>query len=448
MSHDEHFLERLARLDDLDTSFAFRLYRHPALVKRLLELAAPPGASRVAIALHRAPDGPLVVVERDGHFVTCLAAGMRTDLPTIRRAVVDQHLEADAAFARLVRFAKEKADDATLDNPLINDIASLSFDRHVTAEMVSRTYPWLPVFEQHATKEIGDKLERWQRAWAGVRDAVRLREKHHPDALRMWKAAYRLGSVSMQQVDAVRRMFLEIEPNHGNDGGRLYVAAIAATTGRFGTVLRGLWAHGQLGAVLETAAHASARSNASSFDRWVAGSTLAVIALKNPDLKARAELTLRHVRDDPATDDYTRRHYRKLHRVIEHPREAMERHLDWARAFVAERFPPLGELDATDTLTLSLEDPRVCFGAEADDRLSDALVFVAAADAPQMFPRDALVARMPPVTELAEALDYVERMRAQRRKERAEEPPPPPTPGRNEPCHCGSGKKFKKCHGG
>ena len=22
-----------------------------------------------------------------------------------------------------------------------------------------------------------------------------------------------------------------------------------------------------------------------------------------------------------------------------------------------------------------------------------------------------------------------------------------PTPGRNEPCHCGSGKKFKKCHG-
>jgi SWIM/SEC-C metal-binding protein len=23
----------------------------------------------------------------------------------------------------------------------------------------------------------------------------------------------------------------------------------------------------------------------------------------------------------------------------------------------------------------------------------------------------------------------------------------PQLPGRNEPCHCGSGKKFKKCHG-
>ncbi|MDP3277757.1 MAG: SEC-C metal-binding domain-containing protein [Deltaproteobacteria bacterium] len=22
-----------------------------------------------------------------------------------------------------------------------------------------------------------------------------------------------------------------------------------------------------------------------------------------------------------------------------------------------------------------------------------------------------------------------------------------PTLGRNDPCHCGSGKKFKKCHG-
>jgi len=23
----------------------------------------------------------------------------------------------------------------------------------------------------------------------------------------------------------------------------------------------------------------------------------------------------------------------------------------------------------------------------------------------------------------------------------------PPTPGRNDPCPCGSGKKYKKCHG-
>ena len=25
-------------------------------------------------------------------------------------------------------------------------------------------------------------------------------------------------------------------------------------------------------------------------------------------------------------------------------------------------------------------------------------------------------------------------------------PEPKPTPGRNEPCHCGSGKKYKQCH--
>jgi SWIM/SEC-C metal-binding protein len=35
--------------------------------------------------------------------------------------------------------------------------------------------------------------------------------------------------------------------------------------------------------------------------------------------------------------------------------------------------------------------------------------------------------------------------------ERALNPPEPvraaPTPGRNDPCPCGSGKKFKKCHG-
>jgi hypothetical protein len=28
-----------------------------------------------------------------------------------------------------------------------------------------------------------------------------------------------------------------------------------------------------------------------------------------------------------------------------------------------------------------------------------------------------------------------------------EPPPPPAKPGRNDPCPCGSGKKYKKCHG-
>jgi uncharacterized protein YecA (UPF0149 family) len=37
--------------------------------------------------------------------------------------------------------------------------------------------------------------------------------------------------------------------------------------------------------------------------------------------------------------------------------------------------------------------------------------------------------------------------------DQAHEPPPEPVRraqpkiGRNDPCHCGSGKKFKKCHG-
>ena len=26
-------------------------------------------------------------------------------------------------------------------------------------------------------------------------------------------------------------------------------------------------------------------------------------------------------------------------------------------------------------------------------------------------------------------------------------PPPSKRPGRNQPCYCGSGKKYKKCHG-
>jgi hypothetical protein len=31
-------------------------------------------------------------------------------------------------------------------------------------------------------------------------------------------------------------------------------------------------------------------------------------------------------------------------------------------------------------------------------------------------------------------------------KKSTEHAPPAVVPGRNEPCHCGSGKKYKKCH--
>src|SRR5690606_28401917 len=85
MSHATHFLSRLERIEPAEVELAMSLYRDTPLVKELLARAKlPDGASRVALSLDDPGEGPFVLLERDGGFVTCLARGMRPgDLPII-----------------------------------------------------------------------------------------------------------------------------------------------------------------------------------------------------------------------------------------------------------------------------------------------------------------------------------------------------------------------------
>jgi hypothetical protein len=90
MAHDTHFLARVLGVRGAQTDLALGLYRDPELLRFILKQARlPDGASRVALALEPSPEGPYVVVERSGHFVTCLGAGMATDLPVITRPELD-----------------------------------------------------------------------------------------------------------------------------------------------------------------------------------------------------------------------------------------------------------------------------------------------------------------------------------------------------------------------
>jgi hypothetical protein len=74
----------------------------------------PPDADRVALAVEDSGGGPHAVVARDGGFVTCLGAGMRTGaLPVVTRA----HVEALAVKLERVReglaLARKRGLDAT-----------------------------------------------------------------------------------------------------------------------------------------------------------------------------------------------------------------------------------------------------------------------------------------------------------------------------------------------
>lgn len=80
MSHDLHFLERsLERADRKHLDEAVRLYQEPLRVNYLLHhLKRPNPQQRVALALGEGNAGPYVLLAPDGGFVTCLAAGMST----------------------------------------------------------------------------------------------------------------------------------------------------------------------------------------------------------------------------------------------------------------------------------------------------------------------------------------------------------------------------------
>jgi hypothetical protein len=91
VGHDHHFLSRLDRVSDAQVELALGLYRDHHLLRAVLDLAKlPEGAERVAISLDDARLGPFIVVARDGGFVTCLGRGMSSGaLPIISRGQLD-----------------------------------------------------------------------------------------------------------------------------------------------------------------------------------------------------------------------------------------------------------------------------------------------------------------------------------------------------------------------
>lgn len=90
MPHAHHFLERLDRVTRAHMEFALELYRDHEAVKYILDhVNLPEGAARVAFAIDDPREGPFVIVTRDGRFVTCLGAGMHHEHHVVPRAQTD-----------------------------------------------------------------------------------------------------------------------------------------------------------------------------------------------------------------------------------------------------------------------------------------------------------------------------------------------------------------------
>jgi hypothetical protein len=107
---DVHFLSRLARVNQPHVELALTLYRDPGLVRYLLSnLQLPEGASRVAVSLADEHEGPFIIVTREGIFVTCLGEGMTTgDVPVVSRRKLDATMERVADTRARYEMARKR----------------------------------------------------------------------------------------------------------------------------------------------------------------------------------------------------------------------------------------------------------------------------------------------------------------------------------------------------
>lgn len=104
MGHAHHFLSRLDRVSHQQVELSLGLYNNAPLLKDILARSGlPKGADRVAICLDDRNEGPWIIVTREGRFVTCLAKGMRHDLPTVRRWQLDHISQRHESLRKCMR---------------------------------------------------------------------------------------------------------------------------------------------------------------------------------------------------------------------------------------------------------------------------------------------------------------------------------------------------------
>jgi hypothetical protein len=183
MGHDIHFLERLDRVSLDHQTLALALYRDPVMTRRfvaaLAERDGAPG-ERIAFALEDGGQGPHVIVTRAGRFVTCLARGMvvSEEVSIISRAQLNANREWMARLRALEGDGQRELRawvDALLDEgrwPSRDQIRALEIFSPLYQEMAWAEFE----FNRGAVRECEEELigagratrRRMQRSSAGV----------------------------------------------------------------------------------------------------------------------------------------------------------------------------------------------------------------------------------------------------------------------------------------
>jgi len=449
VAHAAHFLRRLERIEPAEVELALSLYRDPPLVRELLSRAKlPDGAGRVALSLAHPVDGPFVVLERSGAFVTCLGRGMRAgDLPCVTRATLDAVAEQVRELRDRILQAREVTgkDESGAMRELCDRIWSDAY--RITREEIRAATAFLPVLGPSVAGSAVEGFKTWV-ALEGTlasRHNIRRRDAEFEAKLeRFAQLGFSIAtSFQLYLVTAVESP--QTFPDHPAFPREL--EPMARLGARFkhpmmrARALNGIGRAGHLlAAGLETYI-AERRTTRTVAELWPLYRALLACACGHPEL--RAEVCRFFQRGGQQEFGFAA----LLGVGLESTAAFGElRAKSLVEAGVqAGLLPPEARQAAGDSAVV----PAVLAAAARDDErdreaVVDSLMavplFAAAKPEDLYLPRGALdLFREVPIS-----------VRAREVLERVKELAPGPAvaqaePGRNDPCPCGSGRKYKKC---
>jgi hypothetical protein len=468
MGHAIHFLERLERVSMPQADFALALYRDSELVRFVLaNVKLPDGVERVALALEHGPKTPHVIVGRDGGFVTCLGKDMSVGDHVV---VSRERLDRLGAERDEVRQALARVNDTGSSRQIFRRLYRcgpvLPREDIRTLRAIYPLY-WPELFAEAVA--LADGLQEFRARYR--RTHYRRLSAAAREVLRCyWEASWALGHLVALHGTVLREVAAPLMPRLSSEE-QMGLCTSWLTTRTMSTplVLRGAWAASRAGHDLLPAYRHKFEQGTTlvSFLDSVVG--LTAIGLRHRKLLGEVRKFLGRRRNPALAPDAPYLHGKRIRlllplyeRILEDDGAAartMHRELGVGMlGRIREAAPPehpIHGLAASDEDVLDeiayllplLTDTSLHGDSQALICLPLLMAWVVDADLEQLYLPAKTLARlhmdvsMPPDRILAQLDDYALYMNRVGPVRRAA------TPGRNEPCSCGSGKKYKRCCG-
>jgi hypothetical protein len=461
LGHAHHFLERLDRVKGEQLEFALELYRdHEAVAYVLDHVTLPEGTGRVALAIADEKEGPFVLVTREGRFVTCLGEGMHHDHPVVARPRLDALLGKVAEKRARKEFAQRELRPDEEEGDLFHRILARG-SRFSREDFVAVTSfePMLGLAPYMITMDIALEILKLRPAMAHGAHIVDIKGStvktfEKLDRLE-WSIAHLCvlaGAAERRTLDAI------IDSASVRIASPGYACVMNAGSTFF---LRAAYFAARLGKNAIPIYKKAYDTQPDWMAQLDAGLGLGAIALRHSGTMAEVRRALSGYGppiegEGPPTEDRSRRNI--AHLVLETLDKAEERTeiaIKMGRDFCVSYGSQLPEGHA-----LRFEKPEdvpvelaktALLAFDADIKLQPVQMLtmcgmtLAARAAPEdfYFPREVVRAWFGQWSP-DETLERLKRFHVPKEGPMRAEA----KPGRNDPCHCGSGKKFKKCHGG